>query len=693
MIIKAVVRTPKYSYNYLDYILGLSLSDFCNFFKKNKELIWDISNSSESIINEYYRQTQKNELIDKELYKRLIKYVVRAHTRSTPFGTLAAYSIAEIKFSNEPTSIQLQKQIEYDKNINLNFLNKTQENLRKYIHVEKCIFKLNPTVYCIDNKLRFIKFQNDNYKYTSIELNNELKLIFEFLQNNIVASYDRLFQLFSTLLNPDESKQLISKLHDEYILLSEVGIHVSDRNLLPRMKKLFMNNKIIINETTINEYDKLMNIEKSLKDDLLKPEYGSLKPGITIDSIRTVNNININNSLQSDIDGAINLLDSLNNKIESNTHRNLKWKFNQLYENQSIEFLKFIDPLYGFSEENNIIDDDYIKDVFTNFEYNETNNSKNSINLTLPSHLNSIYNQLYDSYRNNTICDLQNINITMSKKKLKRKIFQLSIVNSKGEVTLKYLSSLSLFDHISRFNKSKSINQDLEEMDKYKDVNESYKVAEFLIMPKYEVSNIICREVSSNFDIIPFASFERIKSIQLNQLRIRINKKGDFEIFDGLTNQIIIPIIRNNHNYFNSNIFIYKFLGELQYQYFGNRFRLDIGIFKKLMKIIPRMTYGKVILSPQKWFINITDFPNRRITDKDINNLIAQYKIPPHIYQVNQDKKLFLNLNKPIMKEILIDIIKKYNEVELEEYLYDNNNYVLDEHKKPYNNEIIFSKD
>lgn len=586
---KVVIRTPKYSYQELDFILGLSINEFCEYLKNNKELVWDISNSSESIINEYYRQIQKSNSIDKELYKRLIKYIVRAHSRCTPFGTLAAYSTAEIKFSNEPTNIQLCKETSYIKNLNINYLNEFLDSLRSFINIEKCTFKLNPTIYCINKKLRFIKFQNGEYIYSSVDLNEELEIIFKFLQNDFIADFNTLIVLFSELLDKDESKQLIMKLHEEYILLSEIGIHISSRDLLPKVKELFNTNKIIKNNTTKLKYKELLQIENDFHNNLLKSDYNSINTGITIDSIRIVNKVNINNSLLQDINGAIDLLDSFNSDIKDNTHRDLKRKFNHLYENQSIEFLKFIDPQYGFAEETSMIDNNYIKDIFKNLKYGEYQKSQNSLNVSLPSHLNRIYNLLLDSYRKNVTCDLKGINTQKKESKLKRKNFQLSIVSKSEEVSLKYLSSISLFDHISRFNKSGDTYKNIEEKDKSFDKIENYKTAEFLFLPKFEVSNIVCREISDEFDIIPFISFERNRSIQLNHLRIRINNAGKFELFDADTNEIILPIIRNNHNYFNSNIFIYKFLGELQFQYFGSRYRLDIGIFRKLMKIMPRI--------------------------------------------------------------------------------------------------------
>ena len=149
---------------------------------------------------------------------------------------------------------------------------------------------------------------------------------------------------------------------------------------------------------------------------------------------------------------------------------------------------------------------------------------------------------------------------------------------------------------------------------------------------------------------------------------------GKIELFSKSLHKKVFPLLSNAHNY-SFGTPVYRFLCDYQYAYNKTIFPLKLDKLLSVMKYIPRIRYGNVILHMRSWILEShTVFGDKKSKTENaymnIENWVIKHSIPNTIILKEEDNTLLLYLNQRICIDILIEKVKRYRSVILEETMF-----------------------
>ncbi|MGY0041092.1 lantibiotic dehydratase [Pedobacter sp. NJ-S-72] len=218
--------------------------------------------------------------------------------------------------------------------------------------------------------------------------------------------------------------------------------------------------------------------------------------------------------------------------------------------------------------------------------------------------------------------------------------------------------------------------------------------AEIIHLPQARIGNVLLRPLLRNYEI-PYIGRSGIEpenqipaedimvSVQNNKVVLRSQKH----------NKYIIPKLTSAHNFSFGSLPVYKFLCDLQTQGLAQPDAWDWGVLASL-NYLPRVVYKNLVIRKARWVLKKDELKAVPTEKKEYlsycHKLREQLNIPQKVTYIESDNKLLIDLEHPFGAELLIHYLKRYASIQLEEFLFTNENCIVhDPDGNPHTNELI----
>ncbi|REC63072.1 hypothetical protein DRF65_07540 [Chryseobacterium pennae] len=636
------------------------------------------------------------EKVDK-MKKSLLKYWLRIHFRTIPFGTNAGVSMGQW---GDHTQVTLdKKQDKVHARLDMQVIHDIVERLEQKIFIRQfCKFYTNNTIYSTKNKYRYIEPSSKvamlNYEVISTEKNKYLNSIIKACQSGL-----KLSSIIEILVNQDisyeDSFDYINELIDSKILVSELSPKVTDKHFQDSIYQFLKEIKIPAsknNNDDVQLITKLISIFEIVQEVNKTHEIGNAIDKIyqilnTIGIISNKKNIlqtdllkgNTSNSLHKnifkDFKKVIFLAFQIGTEDTIEDLENFKKAFTARYDQQEIPLLLALDPLSGINYP--LHSDHDTPDLIEGIQF-KSENTSNVVRGSLKWN-EFLGKKLIDAVQNNhhsiqlTQDDLapflhENKNVPFSMSSL----VQIYEDQEKQPIIFnKFTDGPSSSTFIGRFC---HLDDQLEESVKAallqeENFFENQIIAEIAHTPQPRVGNILLRPCLRKYEI-PILTPHSTGSepIYLNDLMISI-KNDRIILRSKKYNKEVIPSLSSAHNYNLHKVPLYHFLCDLQYQNVSPSYSWNWGMFTNY-DYLPRVMVNNVILSRTSWQLSYDKIFNGKQASINIfRDYLKERKIPEIFTFAERDMELPVFMNEDVSLEILLDHLNKEKNIRVFESL------------------------
>jgi thiopeptide-type bacteriocin biosynthesis protein len=159
-------------------------------------------------------------------------------------------------------------------------------------------------------------------------------------------------------------------------------------------------------------------------------------------------------------------------------------------------------------------------------------------------------------------------------------------------------------------------------------------------------------------------------------------------------NKIVIPRLSSAFNYSRSDLTIFRFLCDLQYQGLKFNFNFDLRSLLPGLNYYPRVEYKKCILYPSTWILNaqeIIELTEAGSSKSIFYKMCSKYKLTKYFALTEGDNQLLFNREDPESIELFVKAIKNKTLVVLQEVFIGQSSPVINSAGQPYVSQFIAS--
>ncbi|MBW7891301.1 MAG: lantibiotic dehydratase [Chitinophagaceae bacterium] len=231
------------------------------------------------------------------------------------------------------------------------------------------------------------------------------------------------------------------------------------------------------------------------------------------------------------------------------------------------------------------------------------------------------------------------------------------------------------------------------------EANPGILFAELAYISDLHTANIDRRENLYSFEIPVLCGsvIEAEKQIALNDIWVCI--EGDeIVLWSKKHRRRIIPRLSSAFNYVRSDLAVFRFLCDLQYQGLRPGFSLDMEYFFPGLSFYPRTCYKTAILHLAKWVLKRREFEH--VIKADISAQLTEWRmlserlqLPRHISVDQYDHQLVFDQQDSAGMEQLLSLLKTADKIIIREYIFNcgEDALVQDEKGMPYIHQFIAS--
>jgi thiopeptide-type bacteriocin biosynthesis protein len=719
-----IIRTPLYPFKILfqsdikSLLLNASFKEA--LFLSTPSLIHEI---------EKYLRLELNEKESEKLLQSVYRFYLRASHRCTPFGLFAGISIGKV---SDKTAIRLCSQELYKKNIRLDthFLSAV---VQKVLHEPKIMNSVNwfsnNTIYTVSDKTRYIEYRVNKNSRTHhlavVDSSEYVRLVLERAQNGATIS-EIIEVLITEEISSDEATSFIEEMIGGCLLIPDIEPLVTGKEYHQQLlEKLLKHSKdstdlenlvSIINElsdtgdqtigNSCNNLNKLLEESKAIFPDL---DSGKL---FQCDMLKPATSCEVSKAVTTELINAIRLLNKISTYTEQANLKGFKEAFAKQYEDREISLITVLDNEAGLGYPVNASVNSDNAPLLANLHVNVVNATQSS-NHQSNNWSSFLWSKLQDAMIHNSYeIEITNSEINSifkseenNEDSLPDSIYTLgSVLATSGEELDKgnfkvyhevtagpsAINLLGRFCHMS----NELTNHAQEAIRKEEATRPDCIFAEILHIPQARLGNILMRPVLRDYEIpiLTRAAVDEDHTLPLSDLMVSI-KNGKVFLRSKRFNKEVIPRLTTAHNYSMNPLPHYHFLCDLQFQGIKGGLSWNWGVLGEF-KFLPRVRYGKTILSKARWILNINDLSAKKdIKDTELKELITLHftknRIPNNITISQGDNQLPIDIRNTTCLKILTQDLKKYKSLVLQECLFNENNLVVDGPEGGFTNEII----
>jgi thiopeptide-type bacteriocin biosynthesis protein len=719
-----ILRLPLMAYK-----SNFEIEELKNLFGRNdiKEALFL---SSPTLYSQLEKMNWEYSFQNKGLILKFLKYVIRFHTRCTPFGLFAGCGV--LNFSDKNQILFDRNKISRFSRLDMDFTCSLAIELSKSSLIKPYLrFFPNNSCYRHSNRIRYIEsisLQNRRtFQISSVNNSPYLNLIMDYAKNGATIS-----ELCNLIVCRDislmDAEEFVLELIECQILVSELEPSVSGENVLDQILSIIIPiqkdhqvvdlldiikeiQKIKVNLSNVdvligNNPDIYITIEEEIKK--LNVSFVSSKIYQT-DLIYNFSGCSLDSKHKKIALDALGILNRLTFKEVNNNLNEFKNKFSERYGDKFIPLSEVMDSETGIGYSTNNGDSGTISPlldglIFPVKEQNDRNLDLNKIQSFFTKKiLDSVLKQkkilyIFDAELEQFPENWDDLPDTFT-----------MIYRHLGEFNgqeLFYIENVGGSSGIPLIGRFASTNQKILDVvkslvKKEEDLNVNAINAEILHLPENRIGNVILRPNFRDFEI-PYLSKSQlspINQIYTEDLLVGV-RDNRIVLISKKLNKEIIPRLGNAHNYLNNTLPIYQFLCELQSQGKRTNLFIDLGQFQSKLNFIPRIQYKNIILSRARWLLNPDDLSklvkNENSNYESILKLKDDLNLPEKFLIIEGDKELLIDTNNNLSLDLFLSLIKKSKLVLIEEFIFDERTAIIkDDSNSAYTNQFIaiFEKD
>lgn len=707
---RCLLRTPVFSTTLLDEM------DSIHKIIENPYFRDAIYISSKALYEDVYVKGNINEKTE----LALLRYFVRACTRCTPYGNFAG--CCSVTYSNN-TDVQINKPDSFstytrvDMDVLCRIANVIEQDVEDR---ERLLYHINTSLYRIGDRIRYIEYNKEkgkrHYLFSEVLNNEYIDKVLDIVNYRQCEFADIVQHLISDDISEEDAKDFVAELINMQILVSNLEPAIAGEDLLTQLIQNLRNSKYIKSLDLINQAvkecdntnfgNKLSAYTKT--DELIKKivsinEQSLFHSDCKIDAVRAT----VGSDIQDAVIKGISVLNRISIQKESTLIQSFKTAFYQKFEEQEIPLPIALDPQNGIpiGKWNSQYGDSnpLVEDVALPFRASEVSSSHNPFD--------KLMIEKYDEY---LIKGFSHIELTnkdlrkLPKQELPTSYWQfytliqvLSLSDSNQSLLINMDSAIigNAASLLSRFEYLDSSITDLVNDITSQQQNSSTNIyAEILHLPEDRVGNIQMHPVNREYAIAyfsnPFEHSETQKILHLDDIMVSVPLGQRIKLRSKKLDKEIIPVLTTAHNYV-TGLPIYLFLCSLQNQ--RTKFlHFDWCDYFSNKKFLPQVRYENIILSPAKWVVEQSTFPEikdlqiGKIELEQITNWRQQHKISDKVWVVEGDNKLFIDFHKSKLVRMFVQYLAKRKSLLIEECLYnDQYNNMVKRGNEWFTNELL----
>ncbi|MCJ8152512.1 lantibiotic dehydratase [Chryseobacterium sp. SSA4.19] len=670
-------------------------------------------------LHEQISQLENNSLPKEKadkIRKSLLKYWLRMHYRTIPFGLNAGISKGNW---DKQSSIILDNNLnKVNARLDMQLIYDIIRNLENKMFIrEKIKYYSNNTLYATKNKYRYIepsvKDSAMRYEITSTEKNKYL--------NSIVKSCidGKTFNsIIDILVSKDipykDSYEYINELIDSKILISELSPKVTDKNFQDKIFSFLKNLDLSQNNHTdaqfilglieIFEIVKEINQKNDIESEINKISSilnkiniaNHKKNIIQIDLLKGKSENVLSASIFKDFKKVLSIAFNIGAQEKVESLEEFKSVFIRRFDQQEIPLLFALDPLSGINYP--IHSENEVHELIGNIQY-KTENNNNIIKGSVEWNQ-FIGEKLIDAIKNyKKIINIDTNELSEFLHHNKNIPFSMSsivqIYNDEANQPIIYHQFSDGPSSSTFTGRFCHLDEDLEESVKksLQQEKEFYKdqiIAEIIHNPQPRVGNILLRPLLRDYEI-PIITLHNSNSNPIYLSDLLISVKNDRIVLRSKKyNKEILPNLSSAHNYSLHKVPLYHFLCDLQYQNTSPSYSWNWGMFSNYDHL-PRVAVHNVILSKESWLLSKDKiYKESPASVIDLKKYLLEKKIPNTFTFKDNDMELPVFLENELSLEILQDHIIKADKIRIFENLSSQyESIVKDTDGKIYSNEFI----
>lgn len=653
---------------------------------------------------DFYSELGKREFNYKNLtvgqQNTLKKYYNRACYRAVPFGAFSTVSSARWVEQEDILSFpenKLKVHVKVDYLAGLDLLERVMSTRAKTI----VYYKSNTSVYTVSGNFRYLKYQTekDQLKRTfSIISLSKNKIIAEVLNFcSASKSFEEIKAFLIKLTGSDEAdvENYITQLIEEQIVIPQDGTNITGNDCLEEFIQLLYKTDVasddIIRVNTVlaglNEHDRekfsrLPQYGNQLRDLLNNPESRKSPFYVVTERYHLQGGVHI--KYQKVILDALQCLEKLTPYYRNEALDNFKAAFVEKFENRELPLLFVLDPEVGIGYENleevftqhSLMKDIHFEDISEETERYLKWTPIHSLlldKLQLQGNEKKQFKKIKISEEDLLGMEVGNMNykVPPSISVMFRIVDEYVYLESAGGA-----SATSLIGRFSAFG-DYFYSMAKEIADKEQSMNREVVFAEIAHACESHSDNINRRKHIREYEIpvLVMSTMPQSTQITLSDLYVSINN-NQVILRSKRLNAIVVPRLSSAFNYGNSELSVFRFLCDLQYQGLKLNFKLDLEEFFPGLRFYPRVEYKSAILCLAKWNLFIKDFSFIKNSDSTewyarFNTLADSIELPDYFALTQHDNHLVFDRKDKDDIHLFLDTIKNYENISLSEYIID----------------------
>ena len=217
--------------------------------------------------------------------------------------------------------------------------------------------------------------------------------------------------------------------------------------------------------------------------------------------------------------------------------------------------------------------------------------------------------------------------------------------------------------------------------------------AEVAHLPDEQEGIVASRPTLRRYEIpvLTRPSVDPESEIPLSDLLVSVRNGQHLVLRSRRHNKRVIPRLSVAHN-FQRGHYLYRFLGDVQFDEQALNVRWHWGVLEK-QGFLPRVSYRNVILSRATWTLITDDYPTLKAKETDIWQFGKELRRLPHLPRyvqwVENDNELLIDLENVNTLRLLQEAFRKKEIITLKEYLSLPSCCLLQDQAGHYTNEII----
>lgn len=660
---------------------------FRSLFQQNPEILTAMIISSQHFGGIIQSWLIGNSALEEKHLSTLYKYISRMATRATPFGISAGTAIGTV--SKEKTHLEIKSTTKVYSRLSASFLSKKFRGSAMTGSLSKLLIHRNSTLFYHGGHFRYAQksaSEDTAIDRVKIKVNPLLKLVYQKVSEG--TTYQGLANyLVNNGLEQKAAQHYINQLIYSEFLISDIEPALSGnkyRKLLSNLPLPSPLSKLASNVSYRIDHDAaemLLHWEK-----LSQETEENLLSELEINRQLIPVKVNIDRNLLGTIAKELSELIHLAEPIEVPEIEFFKKQFIAKYDLQEVPLLEVMDSDisigYGDKTEQYRAANPLLKMLALSSAPHPKKTIRNQINKRL------IANQRTIELDTADIMPSENSEIhipatsfafgTLHPKSGHTEDFSFQLKSWGGASSITMMARFAEIDPVLKEKLQECVIHDQQ-------AYENFIVAEIAHTPHEKDSNILCRPDFYAYEIPVLGNSSKTKEFQIPLEDIVISIKNNKIYLRSLRlDKYIIPRISSAHNYKRGNP-IYRFLGDLQFQYAPNSLRWN---WKELEKnaFLPRITYKHLILSRARWYIEkqVIKKPDHVL----INELIENYKLDHIVLLAEGDNELYIDCRTSHGQGILCGKLRK-GAVILYEFLNPGEPILKNSKKQSFLNELV----